>query len=78
MSYDDKDGAQSMTVDKLVVAVGRRPFTDGLLADDAGIQLDERGFIEVDEECRPGSKVFTRSGTVYAARCWHTKDQKRA
>ena len=41
-----------MTVDKLVVAVGRRPFTDGLLADDAGIQLDERGFIEVDEECR--------------------------
>ena len=52
VSYDDKDGAQSLTVDKLVVAVGRRPFTDGLLADDAGIQLDERGFIEVDEECR--------------------------
>jgi len=52
VSYDDKDGAQTLTVDKLVVAVGRRPFTDGLLADDAGIQLDERGFIEVDEECR--------------------------
>ena len=52
VSYDDKDGAQTLTVDKLVVAVGRRPFTDGLLADDSGIQLDERGFIEVDEECR--------------------------
>ena len=52
VSYDDKDGAQTLTVDKLVVAVGRRPFTDGLLADDAGIQLDERGFIEVDDECR--------------------------
>ena len=52
VNYDDKDGAQTMTVDKLVVAVGRRPFTEGLLADDAGIQLDERGFIEVDEECR--------------------------
>ncbi len=52
VNYDDKDGAQTLTVDKLVVAVGRRPFTDGLLADDAGIQLDERGFIEVDEECR--------------------------
>ncbi len=52
VSYDDQDGAQTLTVDKLVVAVGRRPFTDGLLADDAGIQLDERGFIEVDEECR--------------------------
>lgn len=52
VSYDDKDGAQTLTVDKLVVAVGRRPFTDGVLADDAGIQLDKRGFIEVDEECR--------------------------
>ncbi|MGI9221987.1 MAG: dihydrolipoyl dehydrogenase [Woeseiaceae bacterium] len=52
VSYDDKDGEQKMTVDKLVVAVGRRPFTDGLLAEDAGIQLDERGFIEVDDECR--------------------------
>ena len=52
VNYDDKDGAQTFTVDKLVVAVGRRPFTDGLFADDAGIQLNERGFIEVDEECR--------------------------
>ena len=52
VSYDDKDGAQALEVDKLVVAVGRRPFTDGLLADDAGIKLDERGFVEVDEECR--------------------------
>ena len=60
VSYDDKDGAQTMTVDKLVVAVGRRPFTDDLLADDAGIQLDDRGFIEVDEECR------TRVKGVYA------------
>lgn len=60
VKYDDKDGAQTMTVDKLVVAVGRRPFTDGLLADDAGIQLDDRGFIEVDEECR------TRVKGVYA------------
>jgi dihydrolipoamide dehydrogenase len=39
-------------VDKLVVAVGRRPFTTGLLAEDSGIQLDERGFIQVDDECR--------------------------
>jgi dihydrolipoamide dehydrogenase len=52
VKYDDQDGAQSLQVDKLVVAVGRRPFTDGLFADDAGIQLDARGFIEVDDECR--------------------------
>ncbi len=60
VQYDDKDGAQSIEVDQLVVAVGRRPFVDGLLADDSGIQLDERGFIVVDDECR------TRVKGVYA------------
>lgn len=52
VEYEDKAGAQSFDVDALVVAVGRRPFTEGLLADDSGIQLDDRGFIEVDDECR--------------------------
>ena len=60
VEYKDKDGEQSIDVDKLVVAVGRRPVTDNLFADDAGIQLDERGFIVVDEECR------TRVKGVYA------------
>ena len=60
VDYEDKDGPQSIEVDKLVVAVGRRPVTDGLFAEDAGIQLDERGFIVVDEECR------TRVKGVYA------------
>jgi dihydrolipoamide dehydrogenase len=52
VEYEDKDGAQSLEVDKLVVAVGRRPVTKDLFADDAGIRLDERGFVEVDDECR--------------------------
>jgi dihydrolipoamide dehydrogenase len=56
VDYEDGNGAQSIEVDKLIVAVGRRPFTDGLLADDSGIQLDERGFIVVDDECRTAVK----------------------
>ena len=48
--WEDKDGEYDFEVDKLVVAVGRRPFTDGLLAEDSGIQTDERGFIVVDDE----------------------------
>jgi dihydrolipoamide dehydrogenase len=52
VEYDDAEGSHAFEVDKLIVAVGRRPFTDGLLADDSGIQLDDRGFIVVDEECR--------------------------
>jgi dihydrolipoamide dehydrogenase len=60
VEYEDSSGAQSVEVDKLIVAVGRKPYTDGLLADDAGIQQDERGFIIVDDECR------TRVKGVYA------------
>jgi len=52
VTYEDKEGTQSLEVDQLVVAVGRRPFTDSLLAEDSGIQLDDRGFIVVDNECR--------------------------
>jgi len=60
VDYEDKSGTQSIEVDKLIVAVGRRPFTDGLLAEDSGIQIDDRGFIVVDDECR------TRVKGVYA------------
>ena len=56
VAYENKDGAQTVTVEKLVVAVGRRPFTDGLFTDDAGVITDERGFIEVDEQCRTSVK----------------------
>ena len=52
VEYEDKSGKQELEVDKLVVAVGRRPFATGLLDDDCGIQLDDKGFIPVDDECR--------------------------
>ena len=52
--YTDKDGEQKLTVDKLLVAVGRRAYTDGLLADDTGVQLDERHRIVVDEHNHTG------------------------
>ena len=52
VKYTDKDGDQTLKVDRLVVAVGRRPFTGNLFGDAAGVSLDERGFIKVDDECR--------------------------
>ncbi len=50
--YTTAAGERTLEVDVLVVAVGRRPFTEGLLAPDAGVTQDERGFIRVDEHCR--------------------------
>jgi dihydrolipoamide dehydrogenase len=65
VEYEDKSGAQTLEVDKLIVAVGRRPFTAGLLAEDSGIQLDDKGFIVVDDECRTRVKgVFAIGDAV--------------
>ncbi len=56
VEYQDKDGSQTVSVEKLVIAVGRKPFTDGLFADDAGVLTDDRGCIEVDDQCRSSIK----------------------
>lgn len=51
VSYQDANGEQKEVFDKLIVAVGRRPYTQDLLAGDSGVNMDERGFIHVDETC---------------------------
>jgi dihydrolipoamide dehydrogenase len=57
VAYTDAAGAtQHATFDKLIVCIGRRPFTKDLLADGTGVELDERGFIKVDHECRTGAE----------------------
>ena len=37
--------------DKLIVCVGRRPNTKDLFTADTGVKLNERGFIEVNDQC---------------------------
>jgi dihydrolipoamide dehydrogenase len=54
VSFTDAKGEEKLTVDRLVVAVGRRPYTKELLGSGTGVELDERGFIKVDEHCRTG------------------------
>jgi dihydrolipoamide dehydrogenase len=54
LKYEDASGAKTVTVDKVVVAIGRRPYTHDLVGGGTGVELDERGFIKVDHECRTG------------------------
>lgn len=52
VTYQVGDGdEQQLQVDKLIVAVGRRANTEGLLAEDSGVQLDDAGRIAVDAHC---------------------------
>ncbi len=52
LEYQQKGEAHTLEVERVIVAVGRRPATAGLLADDSGVALDAGGFIEVDDRCR--------------------------
>ncbi len=51
VTYADAEGDKSEEFDKVIVAVGRRPYTEELLAADSGVVLDERGFIFVNDVC---------------------------
>jgi dihydrolipoamide dehydrogenase len=50
--------------DVLLVAVGRRPYTEGLGAKEAGVRIDERGRIEVDEHYQTNVEGIFAIGDV--------------
>lgn len=52
VTTDVKGESQSDTFDKLIVCVGRRAYSEGLLAEGCGIELTERGLVAVDEQCK--------------------------
>ncbi len=52
VTLEDKDGESELTFDRLLVCVGRKAYTDGLLDDNAGVELLDNGQIKVDEKSR--------------------------
>jgi len=59
------DGEQ-VTVDAVVVSVGRRPGSEGLLAPGTGVKLDQRGFVAVDQWLRTGEEGVFAVGDLIA------------
>lgn len=52
VKYNQAGEDKEQTFDKLIVCVGRKPYAEGLLAEDSGVKLTERGFVEVDGQCK--------------------------
>nr|MBA2437158.1 FAD-dependent oxidoreductase [Acidimicrobiia bacterium] len=46
------EGDETVEVERVVVSVGRRPLSENLGLDDTGVEVDERGFVKVDQTCR--------------------------
>jgi dihydrolipoamide dehydrogenase len=66
ITYMQNEAEQSLEVDRLIVAVGRRPNTEGLGAAEVGLKQDERGFIEVDKQFRTSLPGVYAIGDVTA------------
>jgi dihydrolipoamide dehydrogenase len=60
VEYTETGKNQKIEFDKLIVAVGRRPYTEALFGDSVGLELDERGFVQVNKHCA------TNIANVYA------------
>jgi len=53
VTVEDSEGKSSeIPADKVLVAVGRRPYTEGLDLDKVGLKVDDNGFIPVDGQMR--------------------------
>ncbi|MFP4149775.1 MAG: dihydrolipoyl dehydrogenase [Nitriliruptoraceae bacterium] len=59
-------GEEHLEADLLLVAVGRGPVTEGADLDAAGVEVDERGFVVVDEYCRTNVEGIWALGDVIA------------
>ena len=52
VTSETKGESSEESFDKLIVCVGRRAYSEKLLGDDSGIQLTERGLIDVNDQCK--------------------------
>jgi dihydrolipoamide dehydrogenase len=55
---------EQVSVDAVVMSVGRRPLTAGLVFEGTGVVVDDRGFVVVDELMRTGADGIWAAGDV--------------
>jgi dihydrolipoamide dehydrogenase len=62
--YEGKAGEERLPVDQVVVSVGRRPRSEGIGLEDAGVKIDERGYVDVDGNMRTSADGVYAVGDV--------------
>jgi mercuric reductase len=64
LTFEHRGGRREISVDEILVATGRRPNTDGMGLEKAGIEVTERGAIKVDEHLRTTNPRVWAAGDV--------------
>jgi dihydrolipoamide dehydrogenase len=75
---DDKKGQEVVFEgDYCLVAVGRRPYTDGLNVDAAGVKLDDRGKVIVDDHLKTNvSNIYAIGDVIKGAMLAHKAEEE--
>lgn len=75
---DDAKGKELVLEgDYCLVAVGRRPYTDGLHADKAGVKISERGLVEVNDHLQTNvSNIFAIGDVIRGAMLAHKAEEE--
>jgi dihydrolipoamide dehydrogenase len=76
-ALNKKDEEVVFEGDYCLVAVGRKPYTDGLGLENAGVKMAERGMIEVDEHLRTNvSNIYAIGDVVKGAMLAHKAEEE--
>jgi len=67
VSWETDIGEQSVVVDKIIVSVGRAPLSAGFGLESSGVEVDDRGFVVVDEQMRTNVPGVFAAGDVVDA-----------
>ena len=74
---DKKDKEVTITGDYCLVSVGRRPYTDGLKAENAGIKINERGQVEVNDHLQTNlSNIYAIGDVIKGAMLAHKAEEE--
>lgn len=64
-TFEASGGAQTkQTYDRILMCIGRRPNSENLGLENTGVQIDERGFIQSDAQCRTADAAIFAIGDV--------------
>jgi dihydrolipoamide dehydrogenase len=64
VQYEQGGSTESIEFDRLIVCVGRKPLSEDLIDPELNIDVDARGFIDVDEQCRTAAPGVWAVGDV--------------
>ena len=64
VNFQNNGDQSELTFDKLIVAVGRKPYTNNLFDESCGLSVDQNGFISVNDFCETQIKNIWAVGDV--------------